>query len=75
MYVDVLKYVCINVHSEHTSPSMVYHKHHIYQDVLQVGIGAPSEYPVQQTISYKHQTHMNILNYVCLDVSSEDAAP
>ena len=74
-YVDVLKYVFVNVHSDHTSPWMVYHKHHIYQDVLQVGIGAPSDYPVQRTISYKHQTHMNILNYVCADVSSEDAAP
>jgi hypothetical protein len=67
-YVNVLKYVCVDVHSNHSSPWMIYYKHHVYQDVLQAGIGATSDYPVQWTNSYKHRTQMNIL-------SSEEAAP
>ena len=41
MFVDVLKNVYVDVHSDHSSPWMIYYKHHIYQDVLQVNIGAP----------------------------------
>ena len=34
MYVDILRCVCIEVHSDHSSPWMIYYKHHKYKDVL-----------------------------------------